>query len=190
MSAPICTHTHSNALCSLRCCASARSTRLIESKEPAFLVRIFHVFLWRCSKLELHFTRKAGWTVILFFTCPSVAAWTGRFCWISKSAKRNNDWRQPGHDNRRNFYWSNYNNTRHSRHNDSSSQYVLFYLFITSHISGRGNIFGPMCVCVHLCFCLSMPWALSLLNRLTYNLDFWHGGWPRPRLVRNWRSMS
>ncbi len=29
MSAPICAHTHSNALCSLQCCASARSTRLI-----------------------------------------------------------------------------------------------------------------------------------------------------------------
>ncbi len=31
-----------------------------KSKETAFLVRIFHVFLWRSSKLELHFTRKAG----------------------------------------------------------------------------------------------------------------------------------
>ncbi len=31
------------------------------SKEAAFLVRIFHVSLWRCSKLELRFTRKAGW---------------------------------------------------------------------------------------------------------------------------------
>ena len=29
MSAPICAHTHSIALCSLRCCASVRSTRLI-----------------------------------------------------------------------------------------------------------------------------------------------------------------
>ncbi len=33
------------------------------SKEAGFLVRIFYVFLWRCSKLELRFTRKAGWIV-------------------------------------------------------------------------------------------------------------------------------
>ncbi len=32
----------------------------LKAKEAAFLVRIFHVFLWRCSKLELRFTRKAG----------------------------------------------------------------------------------------------------------------------------------
>ncbi len=31
------------------------------SKETAFLVRIFHVFLWTCSKLEHGITRKAGW---------------------------------------------------------------------------------------------------------------------------------
>ncbi len=30
------------------------------AKETAFLVRIFHVFLWTCSKLEHGFTRKAG----------------------------------------------------------------------------------------------------------------------------------
>ncbi len=30
------------------------------SKETAFLVRIFHVFLWTCSKLEHGITRKAG----------------------------------------------------------------------------------------------------------------------------------
>ncbi len=30
------------------------------AKEAAFLVRIFHVFLGRCSKWELRFTRKAG----------------------------------------------------------------------------------------------------------------------------------
>ncbi len=28
--------------------------------QPAFLVRIFHVFLWTCSKLEHGITRKAG----------------------------------------------------------------------------------------------------------------------------------
>ncbi len=37
--------------------AQKRCTKSL--KEAAFLVRIFHVFLWRCSKLELHFTRKA-----------------------------------------------------------------------------------------------------------------------------------
>ncbi len=31
------------------------------AKETAFLVRIFHVFLWTCSKLEHGITRKAGW---------------------------------------------------------------------------------------------------------------------------------
>ncbi len=36
-------------------------SRKLLPKEAAFLVRIFHVFLWRCSKLELHFTRNAGW---------------------------------------------------------------------------------------------------------------------------------
>ncbi len=36
------------------------SDRYKYTKEAAFLVRIFHVFLWRSSKLELRFTRKAG----------------------------------------------------------------------------------------------------------------------------------
>ena len=33
------------------------------TKETTFLVRIFHVFQWTCSKLEHGFTRKAGWIV-------------------------------------------------------------------------------------------------------------------------------
>ncbi len=39
---------------------SFQKVPVIITKEAAFLVTIFHVFLWRCSKLELRFTRKAG----------------------------------------------------------------------------------------------------------------------------------
>ena len=45
----------------------------------------------------------------------------------------------------------------------------------TSRVSGRGNrigtIFSSACVSVHL-------WALSQLDHLTYDLDFWYGSWP------------
>ncbi len=34
----------------------------IVAKEAAFPVRIFHVFIWTCSKLEHGATRKAGWS--------------------------------------------------------------------------------------------------------------------------------
>ncbi len=44
-------------------------------KETAFLVRIFHVFLWRCSKLELRFTRKAGW-IGKYLCSESQDTWT------------------------------------------------------------------------------------------------------------------
>ncbi len=42
-------------------------------------------------------------------------------------------------------------------------------IFNTQSVSIRGDIVGPVCVClfVHLPVCL---WALSRLNRLTYNL--------------------
>ncbi len=43
--------------CSL---SSRKRLNMYCPKEATFLVRIFHVFLWRCSKLELRFTRKAG----------------------------------------------------------------------------------------------------------------------------------
>ncbi len=41
LSAPIYAHTHSNALCSLRCCASARSTLLIFFVKFNFHIKIF-----------------------------------------------------------------------------------------------------------------------------------------------------
>ncbi len=34
---------------------------LVTTKETTFLVRIFHVFQWTCSKLEHGITRKPGW---------------------------------------------------------------------------------------------------------------------------------
>ncbi len=49
---------------------SAHSMPLVcWTKETAFLVRIFHVFLWTCSKLEHGITRKAGW--IACITCAN-----------------------------------------------------------------------------------------------------------------------
>ncbi len=43
------------------------------AKETTFLVRIFHVFLWTCSKLEHGITRKAGWIVVITFKPAKLA---------------------------------------------------------------------------------------------------------------------
>ncbi len=40
-------------------------------------------------------------------------------------------------------------------------------------------------VCVSVCL-----WTLSRPNRLTYDLDFWHGSWPWPYLIWDCRSRS
>ena len=48
-------------------------------------------------------------------------------------------------------------------------------------------IFSPGNSPLEYTLCL---WALWQLNRLTYNLDILHGGWPWPQLKRDWRSKS
>ncbi len=47
---------------------------------------------------------------------------------------------------------------------------ILMLTIITSRVSGRGHRIGAVCVCVSVCLS-----ALSRLNRLTYDLDFWYG---------------
>ncbi len=47
-------------------------------------------------------------------------------------------------------------------------------LIFISRINRRGYIISNMSVC--LCECVFVClWALSMLNHLTYDLDFWHG---------------
>jgi len=52
----------------------------------------------------------------------------------------------------------------------------------TKLLRSRGdNTFSSIRVCVHVCVSVCL-WALSCLNCLTFNLDFWHEGrpWPCP----------
>ncbi len=53
------------------------------------------------------------------------------------------------------------------------------HFLIMSHVSGRGNRDGPVCLCECLSVCLS-DWlsALSRLNRLTCEREFWYGNVP------------
>ena len=51
----------------------------------------------------------------------------------------------------------------------------LFFSLVTSRVSGRGNIFGSICLCVCLsvCVCVCL-FALCRLNRWTYGPKIWH----------------
>ena len=50
-----------------------------------------------------------------------------------------------------------------------------------------GNTFGSVRPCVCVCVCPSVClWALSCLNHLTFDLDFWQEGRPWPWLAWNW----
>jgi len=33
-------------------------------------------------------------------------------------------------------------------------------------------------ICLYVCVCVRLLWALSCLNRFTFDLDFWHEGRP------------
>ena len=55
-------------------------------------------------------------------------------------------------------------------------------------LQSRGdNTFGT--VCLSICPSIRL-FVLSCLNFLTYDVDFWHRGWPWPWLGWNWKSRS
>ena len=54
---------------------------------------------------------------------------------------------------------------------------LVLTCIITSRVSGRGNIIGPMVVCVCVCLC-----ALSRLIYFTYRQEILHGNLPGPYL--------
>ena len=64
------------------------------------------------------------------------------------------------------------------RTNDGNKICLVIYLIIYYRLRSRGdNTVGSVRVCACVCPSVCL-WALSCLNRLTFDLDFWHKGRP------------